>query len=454
MAEFLHILARRPLVQVGAHPEAVQVTTSAPSRPRLHRAWLVAFAAFVALVGAAGFRAAPSVLIDPLHDEFGWSRSTISAAVSINLILYGLISPFAAALMERLGMRRVVAGALVLVAAGSGLTVFMTASWQLLLCWGVLVGTGTGSMALAFVATVTSRWFVRHRGLVSGVLTAAGAAGQLVFLPIIAALATNHGWRSASLTVAGAAIVVVPIVLIFLRDHPSDVDTTAYGATEPEAKPAPTHGTARRALTVLRDSMRSPVFWLLAGGFAICGASTNGLVGTHFVPAAHDHGMPPTTAASLLALVGLFDVAGTIASGWFTDRIDPRWLLGGYYFLRGVSLLLLPHLFAPTTEPPMWAFIIFYGLDWVATVPPTVALCRERFGLTGPIVFGWVFASHQIGASIAATGAGLIHDHFGGYDLAWYLAGGLCGLAAVMSISIPSAGVRGGPRNMALTRRP
>nr|WP_051116296.1 MFS transporter [Amycolatopsis nigrescens] len=406
---------------------------------RVHWAWLVAATGFIALVGAAGFRAAPSVLIDPLHHEFGWSTSTISAAVSINLILYGLISPFAAALMERLGMRRVVAGALVLVACGSGLTVFMTASWQLLLCWGVLVGVGTGSMALTFVATVTSRWFVKHRGLVSGVLTAAGAAGQLIFLPVIATLATDHGWRSASLTVAFAALAVVPIVLLFLRDRPSDVGTTAYGAALDDVEqvaPASSSGAAKRALQVLRDAARTRTFWLLAGGFAICGASTNGLIGTHFVPAAHDHGMPPTTAAGLLALVGLFDVAGTIASGWLTDKVDARWLLGGYYFLRGASLLLLPQLFAPTTEPPMWAFIVFYGLDWVATVPPTVALCRQHFGLTGPIVFGWVFASHQVGAAIAAFGAGLVRDQLGTYDLAWYLAGGLCALAALMSVRV------------------
>ncbi|TVT14014.1 MFS transporter [Amycolatopsis acidiphila] len=443
-------MAHRPLAEAPVISEADRVTT----RPRLHRAWPVAFAAFVALVGAAGFRATPSVLIDPLHDEFGWSTATISSAVSINLLLYGLTAPFAAALMERLGMRRVVTGALVLVAAGSGLTVFMTASWQLLLCWGVLVGLGTGSMALAFVATVTARWFVRHRGLVSGILTAAGAAGQLVFLPVLAALAGHDGWRTASLVVAFAALAVVPITLIFLHDHPADVGTTAYGATEAEEKPQPARGTARRALTALRDAAKTRVFWLLAGGFAICGASTNGLVGTHFVPAAHEHGMPPTTAASLLALVGIFDVAGTIASGWFTDRVDPRRLLGGYYILRGISLLLLPHLFAPTTQPPMWAFIIFYGLDWVATVPPTVALCRERFGLTGPIVFGWVFASHQVGASIAAVGAGVIHDQLGSYDLAWYLAGGLCALAAVFSLAIPSVGARGKRRNMALTQRP
>lgn len=445
----MHILAFRPLVR----PEKINQAELVSEARKIHRAWFVAVGAFVALVGAAGFRAAPSVLIDPLHAEFGWSRGTISAAVSINLLLYGLISPFAAALMERLGMRRVVTGALLLVAAGSGFTVFMTASWQLLLCWGVLVGTGTGSMALAFVATVTGRWFVRHRGLVSGVLTAAGAAGQLVFLPLVAALATSQGWRPASLVIAGIALAVVPVTLLLLRDNPSDVGTTALGAETGEPTPAVTRGSGRRALGALRDAARSRVFWLLAGGFAICGASTNGLVGTHFVPAAHDHGMPATMAASLLAVVGLFDVAGTIFSGWLTDRLDPRRLLATYYVLRGASLVLLPHLFAPTTEPPMWAFIVFYGLDWVATVPPTVALCRERFGLSGPIVFGWVFASHQVGASLAAEGAGLIHDHTGSYDLAWYSAGTLCALAAVLSFCIPSRGAGEETRNTVLTRR-
>ncbi|GAA4427677.1 MFS transporter [Actinokineospora soli] len=407
---------------------------------RPHWAWFVAAAAFVALVGAAGFRAAPSVLIDPLNAEFGWSTATISTAVSINLLLYGLISPFAAALMDRLGMRRVVAGALLLVAAGSGLTVFMTVSWQLLLLWGVFVGVGTGSMALTFVATVTSRWFVRHQGLVAGVLTAGGAAGQLIFLPLVAHLSTHHGWRTASLAVCAGALAVVPLVLIAIRERPEDVGTTALGAHPAAPPPAPPAGTrsAGRAITVLRTAARTRTFWLLAGGFAICGASTNGLIGTHFVPAAHDHGMPATTAAGLLALIGLFDVAGTIASGWLTDRVDPRVLLGVYYSLRGASLIVLPHLFAATTEPPMWAFIVFYGLDWVATVPPTVTLCRRAFGADGPIVFGWVFASHQVGAGVAALGAGLIRDHHGGYDLAWYLAGGLCALAAVLSLRIRS----------------
>jgi MFS family permease len=407
-------------------------------RTRIHWAWLVAVAAFVTLIGAAGFRAVPSVLIDPLHQEFGWSHATISAAVSINLVLFGVISPFAAALMDRLGMRRVVASALVLVAAGSGLTVFMTASWQLLLCWGVLVGVGTGSMSMAFVATVTGRWFVRHRGLVSGVLTAAGATGQLVFLPLVAALATAHGWRTPALVVAAAALAVVPLVLLLLRDYPSDVGTTAYGATPDDVTvTGPVTGSsAARAVRALTSAARTRTFWLLAGGFAICGASTNGLVGTHFVTAAHDHGMPHTTAASLLALIGIFDVAGTIFSGWLTDRVDPRLLLGGYYTLRGASLLILPSLFAPETQPSMWVFIVFYGLDWIATVPPTVALCRNRFGADGPVVFGWVFASHQVGAAIAAVGAGAIRDTQGSYDMAWFFAGGLCVIAALLSLAI------------------
>ncbi|PPK63391.1 MFS transporter [Actinokineospora auranticolor] len=406
----------------------------------MHRAWFVAAVAFVALVGAAGFRAAPGVLIDPLKAEFGWSTATISAAISVNLVLYGLISPFAAALMERLGMRRVVAVALVLVAAGSGLTVFMTTTWHLLLCWGVLVGVGTGAMALTFVATVTSRWFVRHQGLVSGVLTAAGAAGQLVFLPVVANLATHSGWRTASLVIAGTALTVVPFVLIALRDHPSDVGTFAYGATEDLPRPTTNRG-ALRALTVLREAVRNRTFWMLAGGFAICGATTNGLVATHFVPGAHDHGMPTTTAASLLAVIGLFDVAGTVFSGWLTDRVDPRYLLATYYALRGISLLFLPNLFAATADPPMWAFIVFYGLDWVATVPPTVALCRRVFGTDGPIVFGWVFAAHQVGAGVAASAAGLTRDHLGSYDLAWYAAGALCAVATVVSLRITSHGL-------------
>jgi MFS family permease len=398
------------------------------------------------LVGSAGFRSTPALLMEPLHMEFGWSHGIISAAVSLNMVLNGLTAPFAAALMDRFGIRRVAAVALAMMALGSGATVLMSQPWQMLLCWGVLVGIGSGSMALAFTATVTGRWFVARRGLVTGVLTAGSAAGNLVFLPVLAWLVSAYGWRSASAVVACCALAVVPIVALLLRERPADLGLLPYGATEPE--PAPVAEVERkglRALRVLRTAAGTRPFWLLAGSFAICGATTNGLVGTHFIPAAGDHGMVETTAAGLLALVGIFDVVGTVFSGWLTDRLDSRKLLGVYYLLRGASLLFLPALFARTVHPSMVVFIVFYGLDWVATVPPTIALCREWFGEDAPIVFGWVFCGHQVGAALVALGAGLVRDQLGSYDAAWYGAGALCVVAASCALLLRSRPPRPAP---------
>ncbi|GHB39577.1 MFS transporter [Streptomyces cirratus] len=421
-------------------PAPAPVLTPRPPG-RVHRAWFVAAVAFVTIVGAAAFASLPGLLIEPLHEEFDWSRGTIGFAVSVNLALYGLTAPFAAALMDRFGIRRVVALALLVISGGALATVWMTAAWQLVLLWGVLVGLGSGSMAMAFAATVTNRWFTARRGLVTGILTAAGASGQLLFLPLLSWLVERHGWRPGAVTVSLAAVVVVPFVWLLLRDHPADVGLAPYGGTY-AAKPEPVRGSAGRAVSVLFKAARTGPFWLLAGTFAICGASTNGLVRTHFVPAAHDHGMPVTAAAGLLAVVGVFDVVGTIASGWFTDRFAARRLLAVYYALRGVSLLFLPMLMAPYVHPPMVFFIVFYGLDWVATVPPTIALCREQYGEDSAIVFGWVLASHQVGAALVAFLAGLARDAFGSYDLVWYAAGALCAVAALMSMTIrrrPSA---------------
>ncbi|WP_420716735.1 MFS transporter [Streptomyces sp. CoH17] len=408
----------------------------APRRRRVHRAWWVAGVTFVTIIGAAAFRSLPGILIDPLHQEFGWSRGTIGAAVSVNLALYGLTAPFAAALMDRFGIRRVVAVALMVIALGSGLTVWMNSAWQLILCWGLLVGLGSGSMALAFAATVTNRWFTERRGLVTGVLTAASASGQLIFLPLLSWIVETYDWRPAAVTVALAALAVVPFVWLLLHDHPADLGQKPYGAQEFVPKPDPVRGAARRTLTVLFSALRTGPFWLLAGTFAICGASTNGLIQTHFVPAAHDHGMPLTAAASLLAVIGVFDVAGTIASGWFTDRFEARRLLAVYYALRGVSLLFLPMLLAPSVHPPMVFFIVFYGLDWVATVPPTLALCREHYGEDSAIVFGWVLASHQVGAALVAFLGGVARDRFGSYDVVWIASGALCAAAALMALVI------------------
>ena len=410
---------------------------------RIHPAWLVAATAFVALVGAAGFRAAPGAMFVPLHDEFGWSTSVMSLAVSVNLLLYGITAPFAAALMDRFGIRRVTTFALLMVSLGSGLTVFMTQSFQLLITWGVLIGLGTGSMAMVFAATIANRWFVERRGLVMGILTAGSATGQLVFLPIVAALAEGAGWRVASLVITAAALLVVPLVIWFIGDFPEDRGLAPYGAPDDWAPPLrESGGAARRAVDGLRRATHVPAFWALAAAFAICGATTNGLVGIHFIPSAHDHGMDQTTAAGLLAVVGIFDIIGTVASGWLTDRVNPRILLAAYYGFRGLGLLVLPMLLSSTVRPSIVAFVVIYGLDWVATVPPTVALCREIFGDDGTIVFGWVFASHQVGAAAAAFAAGVIRDQTGSYSLAWFGGAALCAVAAVLSWIVGSSGQR------------
>jgi MFS family permease len=430
------------------------VKRSAARTPgRLHWAWVVAAVAFVALLAAAGFRSVPSVMMEPLNSEFGWSHGTVGLAMSINMTLFGLTAPFAAALMDRYGVRPILAGALTLIATGTALSVFMTESWQLMLLWGVLVGIGTGSISMGFVATVATRWFVEKRGLVTGVLTAASATGQLIFLPLIAEVTTRVGWRWASIIVAASALAVVPLVLVFMRNYPSDKGIGPYGAPLQEEPPIPVGGSLRSALDGLVIGARTRVFWLLAGSFAICGMTTNGLIGTHFIPAAHDHGMPTTVAATLLATIGIFDVVGTVFSGWLTDRVDPRVLLGVYYVGRGISLMTLPVLLSPHAEPSTWVFIIFYGLDWVATVPPTIALCRSYFGANTPVVFGWVFASHQLGAAVAAFGAGYLRDEHGSYDVAFYVAAGLCVVAAAMCVSIrrPASTEPAEPRPVAHT---
>jgi MFS family permease len=407
---------------------------------RVHYAWVVAGITFLALLGSAGFRATPGVLIVPLEQEFGWSPATISLAVSINLILFGLTGPFAAALMERFGIRPVMSAALAMIAAGSAMTVLMRAPWQLDLVWGVVVGLGTGSMASVLGAMVANRWFVARRGLVVGILTAAGATGQLIFLPTLAWLAVTAGWRWAALTVTGAALLVLPIVALFMRSRPADIGMRPYGASGAVAGGGPAGSPIATAFRGLSLGVRRREFWLLAASFFICGLSTNGLIGTHLIPASVDRGIPEVRAASLLAVIGVFDIAGTMASGWLTDRYDSRRLLFMYYGLRGLSLLFLPFAYSAGWLG-LVPFIVFYGLDWVATVPPTVALTAETFGRDRmSIVYGWIFASHQLGAATAAFGAGAIRTWLHDYELAFLSAGLLCLIAAMLSMSIARRG--------------
>ena len=395
---------------------------------KIHPGWIAVAVTFVTLMATAGFRSAPSVLIVPLENAFGWSRSDISLAVAINVLLFGLVSPFAAALMEKFGIRKVVMYALTTVSFGAFLTIFIHAPWQLIATWGVIVGVGTGSMALVFAATVANRWFVAKRGLVTGILTAASATGQLIFLPGLSQLAQTYGWKSVSLTVATFALLVVPFVFFFLRDKPADLGLLPYGAAADWHPPAKSELSAvALAIDTLKQSSKRKDFWYLFGSFFVCGLSTSGLIGTLFIPAAHDHGMPTTLAASLLAMVGVFDVIGTVFSGWLTDRYDPRKLLFFYFGLRGLSLFLLPSILFSSIHPSTLVFVIFYGLDWVATVPPTIMLCRAVLGpQRASVVYGWVFVGHQIGGAVAAFGAALLRVQIGDYAVAFYISGALC----------------------------
>ena len=401
---------------------------SLKSERRLHPAWIAAAVTFFTLAATAGFRAAPSVLLIPLQEAFGWSRNSISTAISVNILVYGLFSPFAAALMERFTIRKVVLVALTVVGSGAFSTIFIHSPWQLIALWGFVVGAGTGSMALVFAASIANRWFIERKGTVLGALTAAAATGQLIFLPGLSWLATHHGWKSVSITVACAAWVMVPLIAIFLKESPAEMGLTPYGAPEGYVAPVQVkRNAAKEALGALKDASKIRDFWYLAGSFFVCGLSTNGLVGTHFIAAAHDHGMSQVTAGSLLALVGIFDVAGTMASGFLTDKIDPRKLLFLYYLFRGLSLFLLPAILFQTVHPSTLVFVIFYGLDWVATVPPTIVLCRAILGpQRGTVIYGWVFASHQLGASTAALGAAVLRTKFGNYSIAFYISGLLC----------------------------
>ncbi len=416
------------------------------ARPRLHYAWIAAGVTFFTLLAAAGARATPGVILLPFGNEFQWSRATVSSIVSINIFLYGLIGPFAAALYQRFGLPRTMVAAMLLLTGGYGLSTIATQYWHFVILWGFVVGAGSGLAATVLGAAVANRWFTERRGLVMGLLTASTATGQLIFLPILASAVTANGnWRAAPWIVATATLLAVPVIWWLMRDNPRDVGQRPYGETgAPEHAPASGHPSpegikanpAKRAITTLFEAVRVRDFWLLAGSFFVCGASTNGLIGTHMVAAAFDCGIPEVRAASLLAAMGLFDLVGTTASGWLSDRYNCRYLLFGYYFLRGLSLLFLP---AALVGPSLGLglFALFYGLDWIATVPPTVKLTGEVFGREkASIVFGWVVAAHQVGAAFAAFAAGALRTSTGSYTLAFFSAGALCVVASLIVLPI------------------
>ena len=417
-------------------------------RRGIHYAVVIVAVTFFAMLTTAGTMGLPGALIVPLGKEFGWDTAQVSSALALRILLFGLMGPFSAALIEHYGLRRIILAAILLIAAALAGAFVMQRLWHLVLLWGILAGLGTGMTAVVLGAIVANRWFVKHRGLVLGLLTASMATGQLVFLPLAATLVEHFGWRAALMPSFAALLVAAVLVLLFLRDKPSDLGLAAFGADpagEPAAAPA---GSPRRAvgraISLLAEGLGQPAFIILATTFFICGLSTNGLIQTHLIPFCGDFGMPPVEAASVLAMMGVFDFFGTIGSGWLSDRVDSRWLLFWYYGLRGLSLLYLPS--STFTFFGLSLFAVFYGLDWIATVPPTVKLATVNFGRDkASIMFGWIFTAHQLGAATAAYGAGLSRSELLTYLPAFYTAGAACLVAALLAASIGRASFLGIP---------
>jgi sugar phosphate permease len=413
--------------------------TPIAAAPRLHYAWIVAAVAFAMLLVAAGIRASVGVLILPLEQEFGWSRATISTAAALSIFFYGFTGPFAAAAVQRFGVVRTLVAALLLLAVATAASLAMTRPWQLMVTWGLMVGIGAGIVSLPLATTIVDRWFVRHRGLVVGLLTAAMAAGQLVFLPSLALLAEQGGWRPVALAVTICSGVVA-LAAFLLREFPADKGLAPLGGTRIEPRLAPSRANPLvAAVATLGEVRASRDFWLLAATFFVCGLSTSGLVATHFIPYCFDNGIPETRGAALLAFIGVFNILGTTRSGWLTDRFDSRWLLFWYYGLRGLSLVCLP--FSGFDAVSLTVFAVFYGLDWIATVPPTVRLTGDIFGKErAAVVFGWLLAVHQVGGALAAFGAGYMRTALETYLQSFVLSGIACLVAAILALAIRRAG--------------
>lgn len=404
----------------------------------IHYGWVVAGTTFLTMLATAGAMGSPGVLLEPLQRDFGWQNADISFALAVRLVLFGLMGPFAAALMNRFGVRTVAIGALLLISVGLVGSLAMISVWQLVLLWGVIVGIGTGMTALVLGATIATRWFSRRRGLVVGMMTASTATGQLVFLPLLAELTERIGWRVALLLVVAIVLLALLAVVLLMRDYPADVGLPPFGdkeIVEPPKQDQRLLSLLSSPLVALREASRSSTFWVLFLTFYVCGLSTNGLIQTHWISLCGDFGIAPVGAAGMLAMIGILDLIGTIFAGWLSDRYDNRWLLFWFYGLRGLSLLYLP--FSDFTIIGLSIFGIFYGLDWVATVPPTVKLTVERFGPErATLTFGWIFAGHQLGAATAAFGAGATRTILGTYLPAIYVAGAMCLVAAMLVISI------------------
>ena len=411
----------------------------AQSRPFGQRyAFVVVGVIFLCLLIAAGLRSAPAVMMLPLEESFGWRRDVVSLAAAVGIFLYGMTGPFAAALMERIGLRRTLLASLVVMSASTALSLLMTKPWHLLITWGVFSGIGSGAVATVLGATIVNRWFKTNRGLMMGLMSASSATGLLVFLPLLAALAQSGGWKPVAIAISIATACLLPLVWLLVPERPASIGMVRYGAELDDVPPVPPASQGNflaHTLNTLRRAARTRVFWYLFATFFVCGFTTNGLVGTHLIAFCGDMGIGEVQAAGLLSMMGIFDLIGTTLSGWLTDRYDPRKLLGVYYGIRGLSLIYLPYSGFSATS--LIIFAVLYGLDWIATVPPTLRLANEAFGdRSGPIVFGWIVAGHQVGAATAAFFGGTMRELQGNYELAFLIAGMTAIAAACLSLLI------------------
>ena len=412
---------------------------------RIHYSWVILFIAFFSIVTAGIIRSSSGVFIVPFEDEFGWDRSTISFAFAISLLLYGISGPFMAALIEVVGLKKMMIIAMVTLLMGILLTFFMVKPWQLVLIWGIIIGLGSVLFLTVLSPYIANQWFVKRRGLALGILTASTATGQLILLPLLAVIVETHSWKWAMGLILCLSLIMLGFILLFMKNSPLEVGLLPYGQEMPstvyqvEQKKNP----ITIAFQILLEAVKIKEFWLLAGSFFICGLSTSGLIGTHFISYCIGFGFTTVTAASMLSLMGVFDLVGTTLSGWLSDRFDNRWLLFWYYSLRGASLMFLPFALSDGSYIFLIIFSVFYGLDWIATVPPTINISRQIFGIEkSVIVYGWLFASHQLGSAVAAGGAGLIYKIFNSYSWAFALAGMFCVLASLFVIVIKKQRVK------------
>lgn len=409
------------------------------SLKRIHYSWVILSITFFSIIVAGIVRSSSGVFIVPFETEFGWDRSIISLAFAVSLLLYGLSGPFMAALIEVLGLKKMMVLAMTTLLAGVSLTYFMEQPWQLILIWGIIIGLGSGLFLTVLSPYVANRWFEKRRGLAVGILTASTATGQLILLPVLAFIIENHSWRLAIALILIFSIIMLLIILLFMKNSPKEIGILPYGLEDEaqEKQPIQKENPIVMAFQSLFEAVRVKEFWLLAGSFFICGLSTSGLIGTHFITYCIGFGFAAVTAASMLSFMGVFDLIGTTLSGWLSDRFDNRWLLFWYYILRGASLILLPFALSEGSITLLMIFTVFYGLDWIATVPPTINISRQVFGVEkSVIVYGWIFAAHQAGAAVAAFGGGLIYNVFNSYTWAFFLAGMFCLLASLFVIVI------------------